>query len=352
MSAQPPLFDRLAFRDPLTGAALEPLVSARTPAGVPVCGALRVTNTTIGYPIVDCIARLTPELARKHASWLEPFGLTPPAASATDAGAFQAESTVDSFGWQWTWNSAMRSDADLRMRVADRFGLTPESFAGLRVLDAGAGAGDQSRYLSDHGASVVSVDLSSAIEVVAAKLRMRSGWVGVQADITALPFEPAQFDAVYCEGVIQHTRDSTTTVRELVRVARPGGRILATHYVRLPPATAAHRMRRRLTSAYYGFLRRRLGALDRYSLLLATGNLAALSYVPLLGRVVTRTGTALRYDLMPDFKTTWTNTFDYWGQHEFQRFATPDEFCGYFEAAGDVDIMRRGDGVVLAVKRA
>ena len=245
----------------------------------------------------------------------------------------------------------MRSDADLRMRVAERFGLTPDSFAGLRVLDAGAGAGDQSRYLLDHGASVISVDLSSAIDVVATKLRMRPNWVGVQADITALPFQAAQFDVVYCEGVIQHTRDSPATVRELIRVTRGGGRVLATHYIRSEPQSRAHRIKRRVTSGYYEFLRRRLGRLDRYSLLLATGNLAALSYVPFLGRLLTRTGTALRYDLMPDFKTTWTNTFDYWGQHSFQRFATPAEFIKYFEAADAVDVMPHGPGIVVAVKR-
>jgi ubiquinone/menaquinone biosynthesis C-methylase UbiE len=245
----------------------------------------------------------------------------------------------------------MRTDSDLRMRVADRFSLMPESFRGLRMLDAGAGAGDQSRYLTDHGASVVSVDLSSAIDVVAPKLRLRSNWMGVQADITALPFRSSQFDAVYCEGVIQHTRDSPGTVRELVRVTRNGGRVLATHYVRMPATTVAHKVRRRLTSSYYEFLRRRLGRLDRYSLLLATGNLAALSYVPLLGRALIRTGTALRYDLMPDFKTTWTNTFDYYGQHSFQRFATPEEFFGYFEQLGEVDLTLKETGIVVAVKR-
>jgi ubiquinone/menaquinone biosynthesis C-methylase UbiE len=346
-----PLFDRLAFRDPVSHAALEPLVSARTPAGVPVCGALRVAGTTAGYPIVDCVARLTPELARKHASWLIPFGLSPAGGETASVDAFQSETSVDSFGWQWTWNSAMRSEADLRMRVAERFGLRPDAFNGLRVLDAGAGAGDQSRYLSDQGASVVSVDLSSAIDVVASKLRMRAGWTGVQADITALPFDDAQFDVVYCEGVIQHTRDSPGAVRELVRVAGPGGRVLATHYVRIPPATALHRLRRRATSGYYEFLRNRLGALDRYALLLATGTLAALAHVPLLGRLVTRSGTAIRYDLMPDFKTTWTNTFDYWGQHTFQRFAAPEEFVRYFDATGDVAVESPGPGVIVAVKR-
>jgi ubiquinone/menaquinone biosynthesis C-methylase UbiE len=258
---------------------------------------------------------------------------------------------VDSFGWQWTWNSAMRSERDLRMRVADRFHLSPGTFAGRRILDAGAGAGDQSRYLMDQGAAVVSVDLSSAIEVVAAKLRMRPGWVGVQGDITSLPFEASQFDMVYCEGVIQHTQDSAATVRELVRVAQPGGGILATHYVLLEPGTFAHRLRRTVTSRYYGFLRRRLGRLDRYRLLLVTGNLAALSYVPLLGRLLTRSGTALKYDLMPDFKSTWTNTFDYWGHHSFQRFLTPEHFFQSFESLGTVDLIVREAGVVMAVKR-
>ena len=347
----PPLFDQIAFRDPVSGARLEALVSARTPAGVPVCGALRVAGTKTGYPIVDCVARLTPELARKHASWLAPFDLAPAGTANAAVDAFQSESTVDSFGWQWTWNSAMRSEADLRMRVVERFGLAPADFRGLRVLDAGAGAGDQSRYLSDQGASVISADLSSAIDVVAGKLRMRPNWAGVQADITALPFDDGQFDAVYCEGVIQHTRDSRETIRELVRMARPGGRVLATHYVRIPPASALHRLRRRMTSAYYEFLRKRLGGLDRYALLLATGNLAALAHLPLLGRLVTRSGTAIRYDLMPDFKTTWTNTFDYWGQHSFQRFAAPEEFVDYFAAAGAVSVHSPGPGVVVATRQ-
>lgn len=345
-----PLFDVVCWRDPLSGLPLQPIISARTPAGVPLCGALRVAGTSTGYPIIDCVARITPDLARKHASWLMPFGLSPAGGDAPEA-AFQSESSVDSFGWQWTWNSAMRSDADLRMRVAERFNLRPDAFASHRVLDAGAGAGDQSRYLLDQGAAVVSVDLSNAIDVVASKLRMRSGWVGVQADATELPFATSQFDIVYCEGVIQHTRDSRATVRELVRVATPGGRILATHYIRLPPKTLAHKARRRLTSAYYEFVRRRLGRLDRYGLLLATGNLAALSYVPVLGTLLTRTGTALRYDLMPDFKSTWTNTFDYYGHHSFQRFATPEEFFDYFESLGTVDLTLRASGVIVATKR-
>ena len=60
------LFDRLCWRDPINGGVLEPIVTARTPAGVPICGALRRQGMSYAYPIVDCIARLTPDLAYRY----------------------------------------------------------------------------------------------------------------------------------------------------------------------------------------------------------------------------------------------------------------------------------------------
>ena len=342
-----PIFDRIVWRDPVTGAALEPIVAARTPAGVPVCGALRVRNTSIGYPIVDCVVRLTPELAVRHRDWLAALGLEPP-----PAGDLQPESSVESFGWQWTWNDNMRSQADLKMRVVERFGISLDDFRGQLALDAGAGGGDQSAYMIDHGADIVSIDLSSAIDVVARKLRMRPNWVGVQGDITALPFASDQFDIVYCEGVIQHTRDSADAVRELCRVAKPAGRILASHYVQAAPRGALRRIVRGIRLGYYERLRRQLSGMERFKLLFVCGVLAALAYVPLLGRLVRWSGTALHYDLMPDFKTTWTNTHDYYGGHAHQRIILPEEFWSYFERAGGVQILRRGVGWIVASKLA
>jgi SAM-dependent methyltransferase len=340
-----PLFDRIAWRDPISGVPLEPIVLARTPAGVPVCGALRVTGTTIGYPIVDCVVRLTPETASRHRRWLDDLGLEPPASDD-----FQPEATVESFGWQWTWNSNMRSDADLQMRVADRFGVALDEFRARIVLDAGAGAGDQSAFMLRQGADVVSVDLSSAIDIVARKLRMNSNWVGIQGDVTALPFGSDQFEIVYCEGVIQHTRDSVGTVRELCRVARPAGLILASHYTLAAPRGAFRRLVRAVRFGYYELLRNRMNRMERFKLLFLCGVFAFLAYVPVLGRLIRWSGTALHYDLMPDFKSTWTNTYDYYGQHEYQRFLTPEAFWSYFEQAGGVKTLRRGPGWVAAEK--
>src|SRR5262249_45650290 len=156
--------------------------------------------------------------------------------------------------------------------VASRFQVDPGDFADKLVLDAGAGAGDQSRWLLQQGADVVSIDLSSAIEVVARKLRLHANWVGGQGDITALPFAEAQFEVVYWQGAIPFTRESALTVRELCRMLRPGGTILATHY---PQPT---RLRGRLKLACTTPLRHLLSRCERYKLLLLTGNMAALSY--------------------------------------------------------------------------
>ena len=341
------LFDRLSWVDPISGRMLEPIILSRTPAGLPINGAMRVEGTSTGYPIVDCVVRLTPELANRYKDWLSEFCLSPP--KLKDGELFQPTSTVDSFGWQWTWNSSMRSDKDLESRVINKFGINKDDFNGNLIIDIGAGAGDQSSYMLKLGSSVVSVDLSSAIEVVAHKLREKKEWVGVQADVMTLPFAKNQFDLIYCEGVIQHTKDSKATVQELCRAVRIGGMIMAAHYIIRPPKSIYQKIKRSITSPYYHFLRSRLSKLDRFSLLLFTGVVSALSYLPFFGFFLRRSGTVMYYDLMPDFKSTWTNTFDYYGNHSFQRIITEEEFESYFDISG-IKILKSNAGNILAIK--
>ena len=338
------LFDKLQWRDPIDGSVLEPIVTARTPAGVPICGALRRKGTQYGYPIVDCVARLTPELAYRYSAWLDALELKPPPIPNNLGVGFQSEHSVDSFGFQWAWNSTMRSEDDLRWRVAERFKIQPSEFVEKIVLDAGCGAGDQSRWLLDQNAEVVSIDLSSAIEVTAIKLRLRPGWVGVQGDITALPFIANQFNLVYCEGVIQHTRDSALAVSELCRTLADGGTILATHYGK------SQRLLGRMNVSWREFLRGYLSRWDRYKLLAFTGVLAALTYVPLLGHLL-RLTTVPYFPLTPDFKTTWTNTFDGYGNHAFQRTIDKEEFKSYFDQLKNMEIIYQPSAETVIVAR-
>ena len=89
-------------------------------------GSLRVTGTSLGYPIVDCVARMTPDLAWTHRAWLDALALEAPNLPGYSPFQFQDESSVESFGWQWSWNSQMRSEADLRRGPCPRPRSSPD----------------------------------------------------------------------------------------------------------------------------------------------------------------------------------------------------------------------------------
>lgn len=91
-----------------------------------------------------------------------------------------------------------------------------------RILDAGCGSGRNLVWLARFG-SVVGLELSERGAEVA-----RSRGVGevAQAGIDAMPFEDSSFDLVTCLDVLEHIEDDRGALRELRRVARPGGVLL------------------------------------------------------------------------------------------------------------------------------
>lgn len=99
---------------------------------------------------------------------------------------------------------------------------------GGHVLDAGCGVGGAALKLAqDVGpeGTVVGIDLSETMVAVASgravgPVRFEVG------DVTALSYPDGEFDLVRCERVLQHVSDVDLAVRELVRVCRPGGRVL------------------------------------------------------------------------------------------------------------------------------
>jgi ubiquinone/menaquinone biosynthesis C-methylase UbiE len=287
---------------------------------------------------------MTPEIAHRYADWLEMFGLSPPILTAQYDGHFQDHSTVASFGFQWNWDAEPRTEADLYWRIVERHGLTEREFRGVDILDAGAGAGDQSRWLLQHGAkSVVSIELSDAIEMAHKKLERNANWLGIQGDITALPFSEPCFNYIYCEGVIQHTRDSKLTVTELLRVLTPGGKGVATHY------TLPRSLKSKMQLKIRNILRKRLSCLAPEKLLLLSGIFAAATHIPVLGSILNKT-IAVTNPRMPFLKATWSCTYDTYGSHAFQRHIQLDEFISYF-LDGNVEADLSPDGGILFRKR-
>ncbi len=92
------------------------------------------------------------------------------------------------------------------------------------ILDAGCGTGAILQQLGNPQRHV-GVDLSAE----AVGFCHRRGLFNVtRADVGALPFADASFDAVICLSVLYHqwVTDPGTTLRELRRVLRPGGLLL------------------------------------------------------------------------------------------------------------------------------
>src|SRR6516164_4501712 len=80
---------------------------------------------------------------------------------------FAGEGYVASFGRQWNRYDVVRPEEDEAVfRV--KTGIDPRDLKGKLVLDAGCGGGRYSLLAARHGARVVSVDLSAAVEKAAA----------------------------------------------------------------------------------------------------------------------------------------------------------------------------------------
>ncbi|MBV9059023.1 MAG: class I SAM-dependent methyltransferase [Pseudonocardiales bacterium] len=99
--------------------------------------------------------------------------------------------------------------------------------AGRRVLEVGCGSAPCARWLADHGAQVIGLDLSVGMLRQAVDAARETGICVplVQADATRLPFADRSFDlACSAFGAVPFVADSAAVMREVVRVLRPGGR--------------------------------------------------------------------------------------------------------------------------------
>jgi SAM-dependent methyltransferase len=96
-----------------------------------------------------------------------------------------------------------------------------------RALDVGCGTGALAERLAAAGYHVVGVDPSTRMLDV---LRDRAPAVeAVQASGGELPFDDGSFDLALTVATLHHVADSgavRTTLHEMVRVVRPGGRLL------------------------------------------------------------------------------------------------------------------------------
>ncbi len=134
------------------------------------------------------------------------------------------ESYVASFGRQWNRYDVARPEEDeATFRV--KTGVDPRDLAGRLVLDAGCGGGRYARLIASHGARVIGVDLSTAVDKAAALCAEFPEALIVQADLLDLPITAGLCDLVYSIGVLHHTPDPRGAFAQIARRVKPGGRL-------------------------------------------------------------------------------------------------------------------------------
>ncbi|WP_277208292.1 demethylmenaquinone methyltransferase [Isoptericola croceus] len=95
---------------------------------------------------------------------------------------------------------------------------------GERVLDLAAGTGTSSEPFADAGAVVVPSDFSFGMLQVGKSRRGDLPFVA--GDATRLPFADAAFDAVTISFGLRNVVDTPAALAEMLRVVRPGGRVV------------------------------------------------------------------------------------------------------------------------------
>jgi ubiquinone/menaquinone biosynthesis C-methylase UbiE len=163
--------------------------------------------------------------------------------------------------------------------------------AGHRVLDLGCGPGSDTIALADlvgdtgqvHGVDF-DPEMVEEANARAASAGLEDLVLHRQADAAALPFDGDVFDACRSERVFQHLPDPWAGLAEMIRVTRPGGRIvvLDTDYGSVSIASEVPEVERRVAEYYQSMINSPFAGRSLYRWFKAAGlDDVAIEVVPL-----------------------------------------------------------------------
>ncbi len=143
---------------------------------------------------------------------------------------------TDAFGFQWRRHATTQHDLFSHTRISeDRFfdeTQWPRQMRGQTVLEIGCGAGRFTSVAAATGATVVAVDMSTAVDVNSQLQSSQSNVLVIQADLYNLPLQHQSFDGLFCLGVLQHTPRVQQAFETLPAYLKAGGKLVIDVYDR------------------------------------------------------------------------------------------------------------------------
>lgn len=123
----------------------------------------------------------------------------------------------------------LRSGAVVRLIEGRRIAAAIRLLApreGHRILEVGCGAGNLLEKVPR--AWLAGIDLSPFLLEKSQRRLERRGVALARADAERLPFCGGSFDGVLCSEVLEHVMHPTVVLEEMLRVAKPEGRVVIT----------------------------------------------------------------------------------------------------------------------------
>ena len=124
--------------------------------------------------------------------------------------------------WLFHWLAPVY-DHLIRRPQTDRLAALLDLPGNGHLLDVGGGTGRVSSGFVDLTGYVVVCDINGSM---LRQTKKRRGLIPLQADVKQLPFFPETFDRILVVDALHHFPDPGDAVREMLRVLKPGGRLL------------------------------------------------------------------------------------------------------------------------------
>jgi len=239
---------------------------------------------------------------------------------------------ASNFGFEWNLHNKTQLDTTTRHEseatLIEKTGFQPDDLKDKLVLDVGCGMGRFSEVASRWGATVVGIDLTSAVDAAYGNLKDRPNVHLAQADVFKLPFRDETFDFIFSIGVLHHTPNTRSAFDQLPKLLKPGGRIAIWVYSTTMRTWS-------MTSDLYRHVTTRLPKRVLYAMCHVAIPWYHVNRVPGIGRYAWRLlPTSIHQD--PEWRVL--DTFD-WYSPTFQWKHSDAEVRDWFESHGLVSLV-------------